>query len=96
MPLTGAALVSMVEVNIGSMSDRAVEDLTRNPVEAVRAIAKREQADRREAAEAEDVDCDHNDVDIDEDYRTGPMGRCIPCGALVVDFGEGWESGWLD
>lgn len=85
---THPALLSMVEVNLPAMTREAVEALTGHDDPAIREAAEAE-LDRRS-------DCVHDGaVDIDPESR-GTRGRCEACNALVVDFGEGWESGFLD
>jgi hypothetical protein len=85
---THPALMAMLEVNLPAMTREAVDALTRHSDPAVREAAENE-LDRRS-------DCAHDrDVDLDPESR-GTRGRCETCGALVVDFGEGWESGWID
>jgi hypothetical protein len=94
MPLTGKTLIGFAERNAPAMSDRALEDMARNPVPEVAAIARAEIADR----EADRLsDCTHPDrlVSLDDESR-GTRGHCAGCNALLVDFGEGWETGWLD
>lgn len=37
---------------------------------------------------------DESSVTVDDESR-GDRGYCKDCGEVVVDFGEGWESGWI-